>query len=243
MKLLFIRHGDPNYEADCLTELGKKEAAILAEHMKNVDVTEFFVSPMGRARETAQATLDAVGRTATMYPWLQEFSDVQIVKPGQQEKSIAWDWLPADWTIVPEYYDKDKWYDTDIMRAGNAKEEYLKVAAGLDKVLAEHGYVRENNIYRAVSPNRDTLAFFCHFGMTCVAIAHLIGVSPMVLWHGMCAAPTSITTINTEERRDGIASFRVSCFGDTYHLQAAGQKPSLHARFCETYDNMEERHD
>lgn len=243
MKLLFIRHGDPDYDNDCLTELGKTEAAFLADYMKNVEVTDYYVSPMGRAKETAKPTLDAVGRTATMCPWLQEFSDVQILKPGQTEKSIAWDWLPADWTTVPEYYDKDKWYDTDIMRAGNAKEEYLKVANGLDKVLADHGYVREGNIYRAERPNRDTLVFFCHFGMTCVAISHLIGVSPMVLWHGMVAAPTSITTINTEERRPGIASFRMSCYGDTHHLKIAGQPESLHARFCETYDNFNERHD
>ena len=244
MKLLFIRHGDPNYEKDCLTELGKKEAALLAERMAHTEVTEFFVSPMGRARETAQPTLDKVGRTATMYPWLQEFSNVQITRPSDTvTPGIAWDWLPADWTKVPDYYDKDKWCDTEIMKQGHAREEYEKVIEGFDKLLGEHGYVRENNYYRAEKPNRDTLAFFCHFGLECVLIGHLIGVSPMVLWHGMCAAPTSITEVNTEERRPGIASFRVSQFGDIHHLQAAGEKPSLHARFCETYDNMDERHD
>ena len=243
MKLLFIRHGDPNYENDCLTELGKEEAEILSERMLHTEVTEYFVSPMGRARETAKPTLEKTGRTATMYPWLQEFSQVQIMRPSDTTPGIAWDWLPADWTKVPEYYDKDKWYTTEIMKSGNAEEEYKKVVEGIDKLLAEHGYVRENNYYRAEKPNRDTLAFFCHFGLECVIIGHLIGVSPMVLWHGMCAAPASITEVNTEERRPGIASFRVATFGDTHHLLAAGKKPSLHARFCETYDNMDERHD
>ena len=29
MKLLIIRHGDPNYEQDCLTPVGKEEAKLL----------------------------------------------------------------------------------------------------------------------------------------------------------------------------------------------------------------------
>ena len=33
MKLLLIRHGDPDYERDSLTEKGHKEAALLAERI------------------------------------------------------------------------------------------------------------------------------------------------------------------------------------------------------------------
>ena len=74
-------------------------------------------------------------------------------------------------------------------------------------------------------------------------MSHLMGVSPMVLWHGTCAAPTSVTTLITEERRPGIASFRAGGIGDVSHLYRAGQTPSFSARFCETWDNMDERHD
>ena len=65
----------------------------------------------------------------------------------------------------------------------------------------------------------------------------------MVLWHGTCAAPTSVTTVITEERRRGIASFRMSSFGDVTHLLQAGEEPSFSARFCETWDCSSERHD
>ena len=36
---------------------------------------------------------------------------------------------------------------------------------------------------------------------------------------------------------------RMSSFGDISHLYAAGEEPSFAARFCETYSNMNERHD
>lgn len=79
--------------------------------------------------------------------------------------------------------------------------------------------------------------------MECVLLSHQLGISPMILWHGFCAAPSSVTTVATEERRKGIAAFRMLSFGDTSHLYAAGRQPSFAARFCETYDNMEQRHD
>ena len=61
--------------------------------------------------------------------------------------------------------------------------------------------------------------------------------------NGMAAAPSSVTTLYTEERREGIASFRMQSFGDLSHLHAWDEPASFAARFCETYDNMEERHD
>ena len=110
------------------------------------------------------------------------------------------------------------------------------------RFLASHGYEREAGYYRAVRPNHDTLVLFCHFGVGCVIISHLLGVSPMILWHGACAAPSSVTTLVTEERREGIAAFRMLSFGDTSHLYVAGEEPSFAARFCETYGDTEPRH-
>lgn len=122
-------------------------------------------------------------------------------------------------------------------------DNYDYVTGKFDKLLAEHGYVREGHYYRVEKPNEDTLVFFCHFGLECVLLAHLIGASPMVLWHGFCAAPSSVTTVNTEERREGIASFRISAFGDISHLYVHDEPPAFAARFCEMYSNTDERHD
>ena len=65
MKLLFIRHGDPDYEKDSLTEKGWHEAELLGQRMANTPVTAFYVSPLGRAKDTASKTLQKVGRDAT----------------------------------------------------------------------------------------------------------------------------------------------------------------------------------
>ena len=242
MKILIVRHADPDYSIDSLTPTGWEEAELLSQRLCNLDVRNFYVSPLGRAKATASLTLQKLNREAVECQWLREFK-VSISRPDRERLSIPWDWLPLDWTCQPEYFDYQKWHTTDIMQAGHVKEEYDWVTSELDKLLSSHGYERENHYYRAVQPNNDTIVFFCHFGLECVLLSHLLNISPMAIWHGTCAAPSSVTTIVTEERRKGYAYFRMSSFGDTSHLYAGGRSPSFAARFCEMYDNADERHD
>lgn len=242
MRLLIIRHGDPDYELDTLTERGWREAELLADRLQKEEISACYVSPLGRAKDTASLTLRRKGQTAQTLDWLREFSP-RMPDPDTGRDRVAWDWLPQRWTEESAYYDKSKWLSTPEMQSAGVPEEYASVCGGLDDMLAHHGYRRERNIYRAEHPNRDTIALFCHFGVECVLLSHLIGVSPMVLWHGTCALTSSVTTVITEERRPGIAAFRVNGFGDLSHLYAAGIAPSFSARFCETCDNLDERHD
>ena len=242
MKILIVRHAEPDYSIDSLTEKGLREADFLSERLSRLNVKEFYVSTMGRAKDTAHPTLKKLGREAIECDWLREFSH-SIARPDRPDSDVVWDWLPEDWTQVEDYYLSDRWADTDIMKEGGIKEKYRYVTEMLDKTLAEHGYVRDGKIYRADNPSNDTIVFFCHFGVECVLLSHLLGISPMTLWHGFCALPTSVTTVITEERRRGKAYFRVNGFGDISHLYAAGEEPSFAARFCEMYDNENERRD
>ncbi len=59
----------------------------------------------------------------------------------------------------------------------------------------------------------------------------------MVLWHNTCMSPTAVTTVVTEERKKGIASFRVLSLGDISHLYAKEEPPAFAARFCETFES------
>ena len=243
MKLLIVRHGDPDYTIDSLTEKGWKEAEYLSEKLSRMKLDYFYVSPLGRAKDTASCTLKKMNRTAVECEWLREF-DVFIDRPDVTDrKIILWDWLPQDWTQDERFFRYDRWFENERMVAADAKGYYDHVTGKFDELLAKHGYVRDGHYYRAEKANEDTLVFFCHFGLECVLLSHLLNVSPMVLWHGMCAAPSSVTTVNTEERREGIASFRVSSFGDISHLYVHNELPAFAARFCEKYDNKEQRHD
>lgn len=243
MKILIVRHGDPDYSIDSLTEKGWKEAEYLSERLTKMNIKKFYVSPLGRAQDTASFTLKKLNRTAEVCEWLREF-DAPIDRPDFKEgKKNTWDWLPQDWMKEECFFDAEEWHTQEIMQAGNVKKEYDWVIRNLDAVLENHGYKREGKCYRAVKANNDTICFVCHFGLESVLLSHLMNVSPMITWHHTCAAPTSVTTLVTEERREGIAVFRMSAFGDISHLYANDEPPAFAARFCECYTNEEERHD
>lgn len=242
MKLLIVRHADPDYSVDSLTPTGWKEAELLAGRLGKLDVKAFYVSPLGRAQDTASVTLKKMGRSAETVPWLREFGPT-VCKPGHDQPDCLWDWLPAVWTENTDFYDPEKWAYPEPFADHGVPAEAAWVKDGFDALLARHGYVREGLLYRAERANEDTVVLFCHFGVECVLLSHLLRISPMVLWHGFCAAPTSVTTVVTEERRKGIASFRITGFGDISHLYEAGEEPSFAARFCETYDTPGQRRD
>lgn len=240
MRLIIVRHGEPDYEHDSLTEKGWREAELLSKRLCETDVTAFYSSPLGRAEATSKPTLEKLGRTAEILPWLQEFPACRIdEKTG--EAIFMWDILPEEWTAKKEYYDRDRWLEEKTVALGNGKAEYERVASGLDALLAKHGYVRDGELYRVERENRDTLVLFCHFGVEMVILSHLFGISPMILWHSFTALTSSVTTVYTEERKKGTAIFRCAGFGDISHLYAAGEPASFFARFCETYSS-DERH-
>ena len=82
MKLIIIRHADPDYSIDSLTPVGWEEARLLAERVAGWDVKAFYVSPLGRAQATLKPTLEKTGRTAEVKEWLREFP-LRVKKPGE----------------------------------------------------------------------------------------------------------------------------------------------------------------
>ena len=50
MRLLIIRHGDPDYARDNLTEKGKREAKLLSEMLAKDKIDYLYCSPLGRAK-------------------------------------------------------------------------------------------------------------------------------------------------------------------------------------------------
>lgn len=237
MRLLFIRHGDPDYEHDCLTEKGIREAQYLAERMMKEAMDEIYVSPLGRAQETASYTLKATGRTAETKEWLKEF-DPQIHRPDCKEHlSGCWDWHPEDWMQYDEFFDCNRWGDNPILAEGKVKERYGWVCDHFDELLASKGYRRHNHYYKVNRESHETLVFFCHFGVECVILSHLTGLPFMPFIHGFVCNPTGVTELFTEERDKGIANFRITMYGDLSHLYVHDEKPSFTGRCCECYSD------
>lgn len=47
MRIIFIRHGEPDYKNDCLTEIGREQALLVAERLQVEGIEEIWSSPLG----------------------------------------------------------------------------------------------------------------------------------------------------------------------------------------------------
>ena len=61
MKIIFVRHGEPDYATDTLTELGNVQAKATAARLADFKISEVHSSTMGRAYQTAKYTADLLG--------------------------------------------------------------------------------------------------------------------------------------------------------------------------------------
>ena len=53
MRIVFVRHGHPDYKNDCLTPLGHEQAKAAATRLQNEKIDAIYSSTKGRAMETA----------------------------------------------------------------------------------------------------------------------------------------------------------------------------------------------
>lgn len=232
IRIILIRHGEPDYEHDTLTEKGWREARLLAKRVCHWNVKDFYCSPLGRAQDTASPSLKAMNRFAVTKDWLQEFN-AYVIDPETGNRRCPWDFPPDYWTREPAYYDIHTWLTTPLMRTGPVEACYRDVTVSLDALLAEYGYRRQERHYEVQRHTDDTIVFFCHFGISCVLMGYLLGISPLLLLQGCFLPPSSVTVLATEEVRPGHAFFRIERLGDTTHLHDGGEPISSSGYFAD----------
>lgn len=258
MRIIFIRHGEPDYANDTLTEKGWREAGLLAERISKWNVTEFYCSPLGRAKDTASCTLKKMNRTAITLDWMQEFF-YPIDDPVTGKRGVPWDFVPSCWSNDPLMLDIDRWVDAEIPKQNPMiAVQYKSVCQHIDELLASYGYVRENHFYRMPDgkerfisgtfapsnpemleelPNTDEpcIVFFCHLGITCIVLSHLLNIPFQLLVHGVFLPTTSLTILSSEERWGNEAYFRAQAIGDVHHLLAGGEPVSTAGAFAKVF--------
>ncbi len=256
MRLLFIRHADPDYTNDSLTPTGRKEAELLAKAAPDMNLGTCYVSPLGRAQETARYCMETTGKTAETLDWLQEFPSnldlekavdfqdayTRVTKDGQPRVPVFWDIKPSFWTEEPIYMDPVHWRESPLALECDIASPYDHVTAEFDRLLATFGYVREGGHYRVEKESTETLTFFCHFAISSALISHLWNVSPFTLWFNTITPPTGVSELFSEERVQGFARFRAQRIGDISHLYAGGTGASFSGRFCECFSQADLRH-
>lgn len=68
----YIRHGDPIYNPDSLTPLGRRQAEALGKRLARYGLDKIYASPLKRAQETAAPACELLKKEMTVLDWTSE---------------------------------------------------------------------------------------------------------------------------------------------------------------------------
>ncbi len=224
MRLYIIRHADPDYEHNTITAAGRLEALALARRLAAHGLDYIYHSPMGRARDTMQPTVDLLKLNPVEEHWIHE---IQAWPWKLEDNGDPNDWIPA-WDIPGEVIrgldplpGHDDWYDVPPLDQPVYHEHYDVLRGLTDELIARHGYQRIGGRYKVVEPNKHKIAIFCHNGTALALLAHFLELPLPLVWSGFWHAPSAVSTLLFEERSAEWAVPRAISIGDTSHLYEA----------------------
>ena len=223
MELVLIRHGEPEWVRDGatvdnppLTERGLSQAERLAEHLRDLEVDDFFVSPLVRAQQTAAPLAAVLGRQPVTLPWLAE-----IAAPN-------WEGTPAE--VVERAFAEGRGRPLDEQWDGlpggeTFRDFHVRVTTGLQALVEATGAAQTSvhpPLWDLAAPGRRVV-FVAHAGTNSVMLGHLLGIEPVPWeWERFVLAHSSLSRIEPIEIGGG-HSFSLTRLSSLDHLP-----PELH---------------
>ena len=218
MRIIFVRHGEPDYEHDCLTQNGLVQAEKTAARLKDEEICAIYASPMGRAMATASYTAADHGLSIQPLDFMHEINwgkkgDTDLEYDGHPW-SLAYD-LMAE---ASGYEQGDRWREHPFFKENICMDYYDRISWETDLFLEAYGLQRDGKTYRCSRPCSDTIAIFAHGGSGACFISHLLNLPfPFVLAampYGVC----SVSIFCLEALKGDRIIPRIELFNDMGHL-------------------------
>ncbi len=215
MRMIFVRHGEPDYERDCLTETGKKQAEAAANRLEREGIAVIYSSPMGRAAETAAFTAKRLNLPVRTLPFMHEIS---WGGPGVPAEGHPW--TVSDWMICRDDFDffREDWRKHPSFRENVALQYLDRINARTDDLLLKHGYRHEGTRFFCETERQETIAVFSHGGSGACMLAHLLALPFPYVCTVLPYEFTSVSILEFPVRPDDFVHPRIELFNDTAHI-------------------------
>lgn len=218
MRIIFVRHGHPDYAHDCLTALGRLHAVAAAERLRDEGVERIFSSTCGRALETAGYLAEALGLPVERCEFMREISwgsadGLPLIDDGHP-------WTTADRMVAEGTALMDaEWAGKPPFSRNRLVDSVERVAAGADGWLRSLGYVREGRYYRVTGETRGTVAAFGHGGASAAILSRLFNLPFPFVCAAMGPDYTGVTIVTLPDERGGLVSPRFELLNDARHIR------------------------
>jgi len=190
MLLFYVRHGDPIYNPDSLTELGKKQAQALVERMKICKPDKIFASSSNRAVMTATPTAEYFHKDIEILDWCNEGHAWQEFTVEKNDGRLTWCFHDKKYRKIMASAEVQalgkKWYEHEYFTGLKFEAGTRRVQQEVDTFMLNLGYRHDldNNIYIPERPNNERIALFAHQGFGMIFLSCLLDIPyPQVALH------------------------------------------------------------
>jgi len=225
LRLYIVRHAEPAYPDDALTERGHEQARALERRLAAAGLDRVYSSPLLRACETARYTAERLGLALEIEPWTRELED-WWVRGGDGAEVPVWQVDAAAIRALAPRLRLDDWHRFPPFDAPWLRRGFAQLGLDADAFAARHGYVRDGAGYRATGGGPRSAAVFCHGGFALTWLAHLLAIPPPLVWTGFTLLPGSVTTVLFEGLPGDRAVPRCHGLGDVTHLEPPAEPPA-----------------
>ncbi len=218
MKIIFVRHGHPDYEKDCLTSLGHEQAEKAALRLKNEGIEEIYSSTCGRALETAEHTARLISKEVKGLDFMREIKWGSSDGNEVYRDGHPWDTslyaVSLGYSLMDESWTKKEPFCNNIVFS-----ELERVARQGDEWLLSLGYRREGENYRVVGEATDrTIALFSHGGSSSAFLSHFLNLPFFYLCRAICPDFTAITVLSLSDEKGMLTAPMIELANDSRHI-------------------------
>lgn len=217
MRIIFVRHGHPNYEHDCLTELGHLHAAAAAERLAGEGIEAIYSSTCGRAYETAGYTARKLGLDVVKCDFMREISWGSIDEAPITFNGHPWDTVDHMVANNVSILDND-WCEKEPFQHNKLVTDVKKIATATDEWLKHLGYQREGKFYRAYHSAGRTIAAFGHGGASAAILSHMFNLPFPFVCSVMGPDYTGITVVSLPDDKNCLVTPRFEILNDARHI-------------------------
>ena len=223
MHVYLMRHADPDFSKDSLTEQGHREAQALAHRLATHGLHYLYASRAVRCLQTAEYVAKLLNIPVVEESWIVEPSHLHIRQKGRIYS--IWDTFGEVVRGAASLPTQQSWLELPPFDNPEIRSMWEEFRRHLDELVARHGYRREGWRYRIERKNRDRIGIVSHNGIVLLFLAHLLELPVSLVWSGFYIWPSSVTTIYFEEHSKRWAVPRALSVADVSHLFAAGLEP------------------
>lgn len=205
MILYYIRHGDPIYDPDSLTPLGKRQAEAVAKRLSRYGLDKIYSSTSQRAIDTAKPTCEILNMPPELMEFCHETPVWRDFTVKDEEGKKVWSFVDEKTSALfnsPEVRRLgDKWYEHEAFKDTNFKSGIKRVYDETDKFLYSLGYEHERYTgrYKCIAPTNEKVALFAHQGFGIVFLSCLLDIPYPSFSTHFDMTHTGVTVINFEQ--------------------------------------------